>query len=61
MARKALMLRAQRPAKYSTRKSNCCHICGRPRGYMRYFDMCRICFRLLARRGLIPGVRKSSW
>jgi small subunit ribosomal protein S14 len=38
-----------------------CHICGRPRGYMRRFDLCRICFRKLANEGKIPGLTKSSW
>ncbi|MFU8796930.1 MAG: type Z 30S ribosomal protein S14, partial [Dehalococcoidia bacterium] len=40
---------------------NRCRLCGRPRAYMRRFDMCRICFRELAVTGVIPGVRKSSW
>ena len=47
--------------KFSTRAYNRCHICGRPRGYMRDFQMCRICFRELASMGKIPGVTKSSW
>lgn len=38
-----------------------CTICGRPRGFMRFFGICRICFRTLAGNGLLPGVRKSSW
>jgi small subunit ribosomal protein S14 len=45
----------------SVRQRNRCPICGRPRGYMRKFDMCRICFRNMAVRGEIPGVVKSSW
>ncbi|MCY4373901.1 MAG: type Z 30S ribosomal protein S14 [Spirochaetaceae bacterium] len=61
MARKALIVRAQRKPKFSTRKVNRCRCCGRPRGYIRRFEMCRICFRDLASRGLIPGVTKSSW
>ena len=47
--------------KYSTRVVRRCWKCGRKRGYMRKFDLCRICFRELAREGLLPGVRKSSW
>lgn len=47
--------------KYSTREVRRCWRCGRKRGYMRDFNMCRICFRELARKGLIPGLRKSSW
>lgn len=51
----------KKPPKYSTRVRRRCPICGRPRGYMRDFDMCRICFRSTAREGLIPGLKKSSW
>ncbi|HPH02255.1 MAG TPA: type Z 30S ribosomal protein S14 [Spirochaetota bacterium] len=61
MAKKSLIVKQQRTPKFSTRKYNRCKICGRPRGFMRDFEMCRICFRKLASEGLIPGVRKSSW
>lgn len=61
MAKKSQIIRAQRKPKYKTRQVNRCRICGRPRGYMRKFQMCRICFRNLASEGLIPGVTKSSW
>jgi small subunit ribosomal protein S14 len=61
MARLAMILKSQKKPKYSTRKVNRCKICGRARGYMGKFDMCRICFRKLASEGLIPGVTKSSW
>ncbi len=61
MARKAMILKALKTPKYSTRHVNRCKICGRPRGYLRKFDMCRICFRKLASNGLLPGVTKSSW
>ena len=47
--------------KHKNRVRNRCHLCGRPRGYMRRFDLCRICFRTLALEGKIPGVTKSSW
>lgn len=47
--------------KYSTREVRRCWRCGRKRGYMRQFDLCRICFRELANKGEIPGVTKSSW
>lgn len=50
----------QKP-KFSTRKKNRCPLCGRSRGYLRDFNMCRICFRNLASKGQIPGVTKSSW
>lgn len=61
MAKKSLVAKSKRPQKYKTRKYNRCKICGRPRGYLRKFEMCRICFRNLAEKGLIPGVTKSSW
>ena len=47
--------------KFSTRRHNRCSICGRPRGYLRKFGICRLCFRGLALKGEIPGVSKSSW
>jgi len=47
--------------KFMTRVRNRCNKCGRPRGYMRDFGLCRICFRELADAGEIPGIRKSSW
>jgi small subunit ribosomal protein S14 len=40
---------------------NRCNICGRPRGFIRFFGLCRICFRTLAGSGQLPGVKKSSW
>ncbi|HBE46377.1 MAG: type Z 30S ribosomal protein S14 [Rectinema sp.] len=61
MARKAMILKALKTPKYSTRLVRRCKICGRSRGYMRKFDMCRICFRKLASEGKLPGVTKSSW
>ena len=61
MARKEMILKALKKPKYSTRLVRRCKICGRPRGYMRKFDMCRLCFRKLASDGMIPGVTKSSW
>jgi small subunit ribosomal protein S14 len=47
--------------KYPVRVRNRCSICGRPRGYMRRFGLCRICFREEALAGRLPGVIKSSW
>ena len=44
-----------------TRLHNRCKLTGRPHGYMRKFGICRICFRELASKGQIPGVKKSSW
>lgn len=51
----------EKDAKYKTRKYTRCKRCGRARGYMRQFGLCRICFRELAHKGEIPGVVKSSW
>jgi len=60
MTRKSLPIREAR-RKYKVQVRNRCRICGRPRGYMRRFQMCRICFRERALRGEIPGVVKASW
>jgi small subunit ribosomal protein S14 len=61
VAKTSLMAKAKRKPKFSTRRYNRCPLCGRPRAYLRKFDMCRICFRNLALRGDIPGVIKASW
>lgn len=61
MARKAMIAKALRTPKYAVRKRNRCSLCGRPRAYIRHFGLCRICFRTLALRGELPGVRKASW
>ena len=60
MAKKSMIVREQR-RKYKVRVRNRCKICGRPRGYMRRFELCRICFRHEALRGKLPGVVKWSW
>jgi small subunit ribosomal protein S14 len=61
MARKALIEKNNRTPKFEVRHRNRCGLCGRPRGYMRFFKMCRLCFRKLATQGLLPGVKKASW
>jgi small subunit ribosomal protein S14 len=61
VAKKSLELKSLRTPKFNVRKYNRCPLCGRPRGYMRDFKMCRICFRNLALQGDIPGITKSSW
>ena len=60
MAGKSLIVRETK-RKYRNRVRNRCLKCGRPRGYIRRFGLCRICFREMALRGEIPGVTKSSW
>jgi small subunit ribosomal protein S14 len=61
MAKKCLIEKQQRKQKFKVREYHRCQRCGRPRGYLRFFGICRICFRQLASQGLIPGVTKSSW
>ena len=61
MARKCLIRKAAAPPKYMSRKQNRCLLCGRSRAVYQKFGICRICFRTLALRGEIPGVRKASW
>ncbi|TLY28167.1 MAG: type Z 30S ribosomal protein S14 [Ignavibacteria bacterium] len=61
MARLAMIVKAKRKPKYPVRKHNRCQICGRPRGFLRKFGVCRICFRKMALEGKIPGVVKASW
>jgi small subunit ribosomal protein S14 len=61
MAKKSLIIKANKTPKFPTRKYNRCKVCGRPRGYIRTFELCRLCFRKFASQGLIPGVTKSSW
>ncbi len=61
MARKALIEKQKRPPKFKVRQYNRCSMCGRSRGYLRKYGICRICFRDMVNRGLLPGVRKASW
>jgi len=61
LAKKSLIVKANRKPKFSSRTVRRCRRCGRPRAYMRKFQLCRICFRELALEGKIPGVVKASW
>lgn len=61
MATAAQIAKSRRRPKFSTRIVNRCWRCGRKRGYMRDFHLCRICFRELANKGDIPGLIKASW
>ncbi|MDY6835823.1 MAG: type Z 30S ribosomal protein S14 [Chloroflexota bacterium] len=61
MAKASKVAKWQKSPKFKVQHRNRCVLCGRPRAYMRKFGLCRICFRELALRGEIPGVRKSSW
>jgi small subunit ribosomal protein S14 len=61
MAKTSLVHKQRRAPKFKVRAYTRCQMCGRPRGYLRRFRLCRVCFRNLALRGEIPGVAKASW
>jgi len=61
MAKVSQIARSQKKPKFSTRVVRRCLVCGRRRGFMRDFALCRICFREQAEAGSVPGIRKSSW
>lgn len=61
MATKAKIAASKRTPKYQARHVNRCSRCGRARGYLRDFGLCRICMREMAHAGYLPGVTKSSW
>lgn len=61
MAKKSKIVRENKKLRYKIRYRNRCSLCGRPRGYMRRFGLCRLCFRKYAQKGEIPGVKKASW
>ncbi len=61
MAKVSQIARSRKKPKFITRVVRRCAVCGRRRGYMRDFGLCRICFRENAESGMIPGIRKSSW
>ena len=61
MAKTSMIEKWKREPKFSVRKYNGCKRCGRPHGYMRKFELCRICFRELSYQGAIPGITKASW
>ena len=54
-------VKCKRKPKFATRAYNRCELCGRSRGHLRRFGVCRICFRELAWKGEIPGIKKASW
>ena len=61
MAKTSVKIKQSRPAKFSTRAYTRCERCGRPHSVLRKYKVCRICFRELAYKGQIPGVKKASW
>ncbi len=61
MAKKSMIVKAKKKQKYKVREYTRCERCGRPKAVLRKFGLCRICFRVLAHKGQIPGIKKSSW
>jgi small subunit ribosomal protein S14 len=61
VATTAQVEKTKRDPKFDVRRRNRCRVCGRPRGYYRKFQICRICLRKLAHEGKLPGVTKASW
>ena len=61
MAKKSMIAKQKRKQKYSSREDTRCKICVRPHSVLQKYGICRICFRELAYKGQIPGVRKASW
>ena len=61
MARKSQIAKMRKTPKFEVRRHTRCSSCGRSRAVLQRFMLCRICFRQLAHRGELPGVRKASW
>ena len=61
MAKTSMKIKQQRKPKFSTRAYTRCRICGRPHSVLRKYGICRVCFREMAYKGEIPGVKKASW
>jgi small subunit ribosomal protein S14 len=61
MAKKSLVVKQQKKPKFKVRAYTRCKRCGRARAVLKDFELCRICFRELANKGQIPGVKKASW
>ena len=61
MAKTSMIVKNNRKPKFRVRAYTRCKRRGRPHGVLRKFGLCRICFRELANKGQIPGVKKSSW
>lgn len=61
MAKKSMIAKAKRKAKFSVQQYTRCQVCGRPHSVYRDFSLCRVCLRKMGNEGLIPGLRKASW
>ena len=61
MAKTSMKIKQQRKPKFGTRAYTRCRVCGRPHSVLRKYGICRVCFREMAYKGEIPGVKKASW
>lgn len=61
MAKVSDIVKSKKKQKHAVKQRNRCQLCGRARGYMRKFGLCRLCFRNLAHKGELPGITKASW
>ena len=61
MAKTSMKVKANREPKFKVRAYTRCSRCGRPHSVLKKYGICRICFRELAYKGQIPGMKKSSW
>lgn len=61
MAKKSMIAKTKRKAKFSSRSYTRCQVCGRPHSVYKDFGLCRVCLRGMGNDGLIPGLRKASW
>lgn len=61
MAKVSDIIKFQKKQKFKDRQRNRCLLCGRSRGFIRQFGLCRLCFREKAHKGELPGVLKASW
>lgn len=60
MAKKSMIVKQKREPKFKVQAYTRCERCGRPHSVYRKFKLCRICFRELAYKGEIPGVRNPA-
>jgi small subunit ribosomal protein S14 len=61
LAKKSMIIKREKTPRYRVRVHNRCKLCGRPHAYLRKYGICRLCFRELAYKGQIPGIKKASW
>ena len=61
MAKTSMIVKWAGKPKFKVRAYTRCQVCGRPHSVYRKFGLCRVCFRELALKGELPGVKKASW